>query len=467
MSTPARLTLVTSLVCSLFFSVLCSGETNTFIVPEDDLPSAIVNGCQVVFTPNGAFAVAKDGRWFCDGGLSYATPGWTEWGTQVRRSHPQDTWHLEGQDARVLVTRGTLFDWRRTERFRFTQRAEIISDGLRFEYDITPLARQAQEFGLTLHFPVRQMANACVVFPPGLQATVLPEEFGTGALRQATATVAEVYGAGEARVAVVGPRAMTWQLLDDRAWNECTFRIVGRDPTLAGPLNEGKSVSFSFELLLGDAIAHSIPLGAGRCEIDRYGRLAVWSAAEKLIEGGLVLDGSSPEWLYELAQPSLSRVQETADEALTLSGTVLLGKNWATYDVMAVRDKESVAVTYAVSRLPGSSKPEDIAVAFVFPGSSAGSRIEAQASTSRPPQSMGEDLQGNSPRYVATVAYREGLELKLVSTCPWDSRNMTIDDEPLSVLATRTRHRENGIEEAQIRFSMNKAGAETSVETRK
>lgn len=91
-------------VCFGLWSGPSLGESDRFIVPEDDLPEAMVNGHRVAFTRNGAFAVSKDGRWLFDGGLSYATPGRVEWGTQVRRSGTRDRWQLEGKDKRVLLT---------------------------------------------------------------------------------------------------------------------------------------------------------------------------------------------------------------------------------------------------------------------------------------------------------------------------------------------------------------------------
>lgn len=226
-----------------------------FFLPDDDLPEARVGAYRVAFLRNGTFAVARDGRWLLDGGLGFATPGWAEWGTQVRRSAAGDSWE-SADEGKTLVTRGTMFDIKRKPRFRLVQRASLIPNGLRFEYVITPLeSKPLLGLGLVLHFPIAETKGGIVKFPPADRQSVLPAEQkkpGVASAKSPSMTL----DLGEGRqVSVTMERPAAWAVTDDRTWNEEMFRFIGWDAEATAAAARGETARLKFDLMLAGEVA--------------------------------------------------------------------------------------------------------------------------------------------------------------------------------------------------------------------
>ena len=336
-----------------------------FVVPEDDLPSIVVAGCRVAFTRNGAFAVAKDGAWLFDGGLSYAMPGWNEWGTQIRRSAAED-WrdHSEG----VLVLGGTLFDFNGKKRFTFLQRVCPIPDGLRFAYEVTPLEKRKPEvFGFTLHFPVARASSGSIAFWPGFGTEALPASYGKAVLCTGNARGAEVHVADRAQITVVAERRISWRLLDERKWQLNTFRLEAWDEGFTAPLSRGETISFSFDLVLNGTTPATLPFGPALCDLDEHGRLAVWAAHDKVLEGGLYHDACPSGWFFESAQMTVSAITSSEKEVLQSAGRILVAGTATDYEVRAAVDSKSLTLIFRALPAGGAVFTTVPKVRFAFP----------------------------------------------------------------------------------------------------
>lgn len=272
-------------------------------LPADDLPSTVIGAYRVDFTRNGAFVVSKDGHCLFDGGLVYANPDWSEWGTQIRRSDDADSWEPDAvQKATKLLVRGTLSDFNRNARFTFVEGVEVVPGGLRLSYRVTPSAkRDIGAFGVALHFPVAETVGAKAVFSPGFGSAPMPEVLGQASLYTGPARVATVLVSDEPRVMVAASGTVGWTLLDYRTWGVNAYWLIGADYGAAQALGRGETASFSFNVWLGRAAGREVALGTARCKVNPYAGLSVDALDGRIVEGGLAFDGENLTWLHSTA----------------------------------------------------------------------------------------------------------------------------------------------------------------------
>jgi len=437
----------------LWPSAPCHAEGDKFLVPSDDLPVASVGAYQVAFARNGAFVVSRNGHWLFDGGLAYAIAGSSEWGAQIRRSGAGDTWHLKDQDDRVLLTDGTLFDINGIARFKFAQRTEIIAGGLRLHYEVTPLEKRAlQEFGLTLRFPAAEMRDAWASFWPGFVQDALPREFGSSGLQEATGRGSILYVSSESQVAAVGQGTLAWQLGDDQPSRPNAYRLIGRDTALVGPLGEGQTVSFSFEILFGNSVARALPLDQGYCDVDRYGRLAIRASADKLIEGGLMLGGPSVQWLFARSEAITDGRRAETVWTATASGNADVDLEKCTYEVNLSAPEKGVVAVYRVRSAraqDAGGAMGDIQVGFAV----LKSTVVSAPTLNGPTSANSGAAAGGRGGCMARLISRDGMTIELGSDSPWSLADTKLDGTDCFLLSTKLHKEEGGVREAQIRIS--------------
>jgi hypothetical protein len=424
-----------------------------YLVPADDLPVAMVGAYRVAFTRNGAFVVSRDGRWIFDGGLHYATTGLSEWGTQIRRSGAKDIWRLDEKDDRLLVTDGTLCDSNGTARFTFTQRTKIIPGGLSFFYEVTPLEkRPLQEFGIALHLPAAEAGGVWASFWPGFLGASLPRRFDPSVLQEATGRASVLYVSNEIRGAVVGRCSLAWKLGDSREPEANAYRLIGRDTALVAPLGEGKTVTFSFDILLGNAAARTISLEDGYCDVDRYGRLVVRSSTDKLIEGGLMLFGPSVRWLCVRSEPGYDGQQASNEWAAAAWGNADVDPNKYAYEVKLSAPEQGAVVVYRARPTQAGNAGDataNIQVGFAVLKSTGGAPPALDA-----PGNSGADPAAQTPRiYRARLACADDTTVELGSDNPWSLAETKCGGVDCFLLSTNMRKTEGGIHEARIQVS--------------
>ena len=440
-------------VACLWVSAPCHAEGDMFVVPPDDLPVAMVGAYRVAFTRNGAFVVSRNGHWLFDGGLSYAMAGSSEWGAQIRRSDARDTWHLKDQGGRVLVADGTLFDITGIARFKFIQRTEIIPGGLRLHYEVTPLEKRTlQEFGLMLRLPVAETRDAWAAFWPGFVQAELPTEFGSSVLQEAASRGSVLYVSSESQVAAVGQATLAWRLGDDQPTRSNAYRLIGGDMGLLGPLGQGQTVPFSFEILLGNGVARALPLDQGYCDVDRYGRLAVRASADKLIEGGLMLGSPSVQWLCARSEPS-SDVKRAEDEwTATASGDADVDLEKCTYEVNLSAPQKGAIAIYRVR--PALAKDAGDVMGNILVGFAVPKPTVVSAPTLDGPTAANSDTApGGHSICTAKLISRDGMTVELGSDSPWSLADTKLDGTDCFLLSTKLHQEEGGVREAQIRIS--------------
>lgn len=451
-----RATLVLVVVLSSAWVSSPAGAGDRFMLPEDDLPSAVVAGHTVAFTRNGAFAVAKDGRWLFDGGLTYAMPGWQEWGTQIRRSDHKDTWRFDDSAAQgQLSIHGTLFDDKRVERFKFVQDVMLIPGGLRFSYEVTPLeARRVREFGLTFHFPMAETTDAEIEFWPGFRRTALPQRYGRAQFFNASARAVALYVSGGPRVVAVASGEMKWNWLDERAWQLDRFRFVGWDEGLTVCLSRGETIVFSFEVLLGAPAWQTFPLGPSVGEMDRYGRIAVRAAGRKVVEGGLGLGGGPPVWMFWHSRPAVAPQAEAEDGVLPTSGMCLIGGREMAYEVQVTRQLGHATVTYRVRRADDESLPPGIRLIFAAPVPEVMSvSAHTEAASGKQDTVAGTDEEGGF-QHVVVLVHRSKIILELRADAPWAVDKCKIDGTQCHVFSVPTSSPDAGTQEATVQIEV-------------
>ena len=431
---PALAVLVVALLAGRFLS--WAEDTDLKIrTPEDDLPSAALGDCRVDFTRNGAFVVSTNRRYLFDGGLIYATPQWTEWGPQIWRSAPDDSWALDSEHGTRLVTHGTLFDFRGNQRFTFAEQAETGPGALQLSYQITPLAGgELAKFGVVLHFPIAETAGAEATFWPGFRRQIMPAEFKEEALASGSARGVVIRVAGDPRAAVIGRGSMNWTLHDDRKWELNTFRLMGGDPAVEQALSSGKPASLSFEVLLGDAVAQRVPLGAGQCETDRYGRIALVASGRRIAEGGLAWKGEPLRWLHESSTPF---VPPTPGPASRMTYTVTDDSGSELICSLGTRSEAGSGLTasYTARRPKAQEATREIELILAVPVSETVSTPRLQDLPGSP---VGPASSGSRPRYAIQVAYRDGHVLELAAGQPWRTGNATVSDVECYLLCVPT-----------------------------
>ena len=385
-----------------------------FHAPVDDLPSAIVGDYRIDFIRNGAFVVSRRGRVLFDGGLLFASEGWQEWGTQIRRSGHSDSWELTEAAGGTLVTGGTLFSTGGEARFEFVQSATLGDNVLRLSYEIVPLTDTAlATFGMTFHLPVAGTAPAQVDFWPSFNQCVMREEPGQEALASCTARGVAVTAQDGQRVALVGVRPMDWTAHDDRKWQLNTFRLIGSDRDATAALGRGEAASISVEILLGAAVSSQVPAGALSFEADRYGRVALHDRGQKIAEGGWGWLGGRPPWLHDSFLPSEPTITRTADGALVIEGAT----EELAYEAR-IQPREDVASGAIYTASVHGAAPEGAQAAALF---AVPVRLVAAAPES---EASGEDAAGP---HVVRVRYLTGVTLELEAPAPWDVAEATIN----------------------------------------
>lgn len=439
--------------CSLTWA---TEEKARILTPEDDLPTAIVGDYRVDFTRNGAFVVSRNGRYLFDGGLIHAVPEWSEWGTQIRRSDHSDSWELDPQHRTRLVTRGTLFDLNRNERFAFVQQVEPRPRGLRFSYDVTPLAqRELANFGLVLHFPIAETANRWVTFWPGFHGALMPAEFQAEALESCRARAATIWTSDRPRLAVVGDDDMDWTVHDDRRWGLNTFRLIGSHGAVTESLGRGDSASFSFEVLLGGAVSSRLPLGPGGCESDRYGRFAIFLGGTKIAEGGLAWEGEPVRWLYETAAPADARPSEMSWEVAALSNAADGQGTSVTYSMgLRAESDAEVAVTYTVLEPAREQLRGSVKLLLAVPASEVVSAPATETSDDAVARRAQGAAQRGGLRHTTQVAYRSGATLQLMADQPWAITEATVSEQECHMLSISTHKTEDGGLTASVRLRL-------------
>jgi predicted small lipoprotein YifL len=356
-----------AVIALLLTAAACPISAGALDVPPDDLPTAHVGQWKVAFSRNGAMVAGRGDQWLFDVGLNYAMPGWKEWGTQVRRSAPDDGW--KKKDG-VLEFHGTLHDIKRVERFSFQQRVSLLPGGLRLTYEVTPLqTRKLREFGLVVHLPVLGSQGTRVCFWPGFQHLVFPEKRKGAVLSRHNATGVALDLPQGHRAALILRKPVRWRALDDRRWQLNTYRLLGLDAGAARALSSGEKVSFSFDLLLGSEGLCEAEFGPAEVVLDASGRIAMRGPdVEKRIEGGL-LHGGSGRWLFTNVLAQTVAEKGSVQRPGEVRGSWSHGKGRATCVAELRKENGTGRLRFRLLKEQGRWPPDDLRLGFSVPAS--------------------------------------------------------------------------------------------------
>lgn len=227
-----------------------------FEQPAGDLIRIRVGSRRVVFLPNGSFVVECGGVYLMDGGLTYAVPGYKEWGDQIRRSLDSDTYQLH-PSGRYLRFRSTVQNITREDALHVEQSVTIRPSGLLFDYEIAPAKKLAlQVLGAVFHLPVRvyspsqpDAAAIPVEFCPGFQLRSFPLVLGAARFQQMPRARTAIIARRDAhrRIVIRSAGPASWQMMDDRQYNLNTHRAILSTP-VPRAVDTSFRTRFSFEL---------------------------------------------------------------------------------------------------------------------------------------------------------------------------------------------------------------------------
>ena len=280
--------------------------TPKFSVPPDDLPSATIGDFKITFMANGAFVLARQGKYLLDGGIGFSLAGWKRWGDQMRATGFGAAYdRLES--GKGLTFDGELCDLAGKRTFTLMQKVSGLQGGLRFEYAIQPMEELSlPHLGPTFHWPATRFIGQDLLLLPGfLSGRLSKKPRGTLLFPLAPSGYALLMFRNEPFVAIVPHRAATWKALDDRV-----FQLnVGRlwcTPSLPKVLKKGRPVIVGFDLHLPPlAPLPEVESGAALFQLDYVGVGHILVGRKRVAQMGLCWRAKPTEsWRFALAVPA-------------------------------------------------------------------------------------------------------------------------------------------------------------------
>jgi hypothetical protein len=270
-------------------------------------------------------------------------------------------------------------------------------------------------------------------------------------LQEATGRASVLHLSNDSQLAVLGQGALAWQLGDDRQSQSNAYRLIGRDSALAASLAEGKTVTFAFDVLLGNSAGRTITLDQGYCDVDRYGRLAVWASTTKLVEGGLMSEGLPARWLFARSEPCYDAQRSRDEWTTTASGLANVDQDTCDYELSLSAPEKGVVAVYRVR--PSQTR----GVRDVTANIQVGFEVLKSAASASPildaPENSGSDHASSAPRTYTAKVVTDDMTVELRSENRWNLAETKCDGADCYLLSTNMHKAEYGGREAQIRIS--------------
>jgi hypothetical protein len=424
-------------------SAVCAGPDSpagpALVVPDDDLAYAVVNGHRIDFAANGAMVISRDGVVLCDVGLIYATPDWSGWGTQRRRSAPADGWERDPDDPMVLVHHGTLHHFDGDPRFKFVQRTRIGPSGLHLTYEVQPNPDvEVGMFGVAVFWPASRNAGSRVSLWPGFDSVALAAEPGQTGLLNGPGRGAFLGPLRSPTLEVVVEDGTWWSFLDDRQWDLNTCRLMAYEWRSRGALAEKQAGSFQVALRIAPQPSWVAPLGKDlRLEADPYGGAVLENANGPVAEIGFTWTEDARKWLRHRGLPQAAEQTEVAPGEHVATGTAWIAGATVSFEVLA-RRQDSGAVVDASVRNAGEQAP----TAPV----SWGLMVPADLLRGAPKLTAAEGASS------AALTLTDGPTTVVECSNGWTLANETVGEREYYVLESTPTTGEDGSQEASVRL---------------
>ncbi len=198
-----------------------------FTTPDRGLPCVEFPQGAVYFTSNGAFIVARQGRFIMDGGVRIAGSNYRRWGEQIRRTLWTDRRTLS-DDGKTMAFEGAIMDLDYAKLATYTETVEIVGDELKFTYSVR-LVREMEVacIGVALHCPDYIFRGKRVEVFPGFGGARLPEKKGKKpVLLLVQGRYLAVSRGSPYEVFVASDRPTTWRVDDERHFDLPTYKMV-------------------------------------------------------------------------------------------------------------------------------------------------------------------------------------------------------------------------------------------------
>ena len=226
-----------------------------------------------------------------DGGVSYATKKWELWAQQVRNGRPEGPWE-RNRTANSLSLTGVLRgNLTRISVAKFAETVTASKTGALFAYSVWGLGPdELEHIGSMYHLPVDVYVGKRMHFEPGFISIACPEDVKRTYVTRREARHVIVAPGTEAEVALSYDRSRTWTLIDDREFQQSTYRVICDEALSAKSLrsNDGAPIAFSFKSR-GRPKDRSFTIPGGRVTFREDGSFELWRGSDEVAEGGLLV----------------------------------------------------------------------------------------------------------------------------------------------------------------------------------
>jgi len=216
-------------------------------------------------------------------------------------------------------------------------------------------------------------------------------------------------------------------------------------------LRRGQNAKFTFDLLLAKGIATSLLMGQVRCELDRYGRAALFLGAQKVAEIGLAHTGKQVRWLSESAQPAEDSRPQADPNVLRASSEVMIGKALIRLDVKITRLPGGIAMAFRRRPRGKDAAKTPLTLTVAVPASVVAGLPKIAATEKAEPKGDTQ-VSARSRGYRASVTIKNGGTLNWSSATAWSVRTASLAGAKCHVLTAALSELDAGAYEARIRL---------------
>ena len=258
-----------------------------FVIEPYRLPFIHVGDFELVLLTNGAFVLHRNGRCVMHGGVTFREKGWKRWGAQARRTSDGDEMDVV-DSGRVLAFRSIMRDLDRHPFFEIDERVEAHESRFSFDYRLRALeSLELENLGAEFSMPVAELLRSTRRVLFGKRLLAVPAKTRGQFVGHYPATFFSLLEKGTPIATVRIPKALRWNLMDDRPFGQNKARTQFVCAIPGGKVEKGQEIALSFDLVL-DVIRESLRtrLGSFDFSLDDAGS---FEAVESGIgwEGGL------------------------------------------------------------------------------------------------------------------------------------------------------------------------------------
>lgn len=237
-----------------------------FVLEPGRLPFTHVGDFELALLTNGAFVLHRNGRCVMHGGVTFREKGWKRWGSQPRRTSDGDKITVDDL-GHALSFRSLLRDLDRHPFFELEERVEAHESRFSFVYRIRALeSLELENLGAEFSMPIAELIRYARRIQFGKRLLAIPPQTRGQFVGHYPADFFTLLEKGMPIATVRIPKALRWNLMDDRPFGQNKARTQFICAIPGGKVEKGQEFSLSFDLAL-DAIRESLRTRLGSFDL--------------------------------------------------------------------------------------------------------------------------------------------------------------------------------------------------------